>query len=156
METTWGSHPHRWAIRWKIALQVILAMQSTCPPSPAIVSWLSIVAAQNARSTRTAPTVTWENRAPKDWQLWSLGDVPGFSNVLGLFQVIMAKLEMGIFSAKLLKNQGEIGFQSGMNLEGVTFETYSTTCDFFIEDLDMICQFFQKFLVLSEDLTVSI
>ena len=96
------------------------------------------------------------NRAPKDWQLWSLGDVPGFSNVLGLFQVIMAKLEMGIFSAKLLKNQGEIGFQSGMNLEGVTFETYSTTCDFFIEDLDMICQFFQKFLVLSEDLTVSI
>ena len=70
--------------------------------------------------------------------------------------MIMANLEMGIFEAKLLKNQGEIGFQSWMNLEGVTFETYSTTCDFLIEDLDMICQFFQKFLVLSEDLTVSI
>ena len=56
--------------------------------------------------------------------------VQGFSSLLGLFQVILANLEMGIFEAKLLKKQGEIVFQSGMNLEGVTFVTCLTTCDF--------------------------
>ena len=34
--------------------------------------------------------VTWENRAPKDWQVASPLVMQGFSNFLGLFQVIMA------------------------------------------------------------------
>ena len=37
---------------------------------------------------------TWENRAPKDWQVGSksLGDVPGFNPIFlpGCFRVIMA------------------------------------------------------------------
>ena len=51
-----------------------------------------------------ADLVTWENRAPKDWQVQYCPLVmQGFSNVLGLCQVIMANCVMLVMLPTLEK-----------------------------------------------------